>query len=95
MTESEIQHADEAACRLDGLFRDLFNQEDRHDIIKVVIATVDSHRSEQKRKNCRHFNRLGNGSLSSDGSSSFSWFCPECGSSGNSESSRPHGAGEE
>lgn len=32
--------ADEAACRLDGLFRDLFNNEDRMDLIVTIIRAA-------------------------------------------------------
>jgi len=38
--------------------------------------------AEEKRKNCKHFNRHGNGALSSDGASSYHWHCAECGASG-------------
>jgi hypothetical protein len=32
--------ADEAACRLDGMFRDLFNTEDRMDLIITIIRAA-------------------------------------------------------
>lgn len=35
-----LQAADEAACRLDGMFRDLFNQEDRMDLIVTIIRAA-------------------------------------------------------
>jgi len=35
-----LQAADEAACRLDGMFRDLFNQEDRLDLIVTIIRAA-------------------------------------------------------
>lgn len=34
--------ADEAACRLDGMFRDLFNREDRMDLIVTIIRAATS-----------------------------------------------------
>jgi hypothetical protein len=52
---------------------------------RIAITTVDAFREEEKRKNCRHYNKFGNGSLSSDGSSSFSWYCKDCGASGKSD----------
>ena len=30
------------------------------------------------RKTCRHPRKSGNGMVSSDGSSSYSWYCPDC-----------------
>lgn len=30
------------------------------------------------KENCNHPRRIGNGSLSSDGSSKTSWYCPDC-----------------
>lgn len=35
-----LKAADEAACRLDGLFRDLFNAEDRMDLIVTIIRAA-------------------------------------------------------
>ena len=35
-----LRAADEAACRLDGMFRDLFNQEDRMDLIVTIIRAA-------------------------------------------------------
>lgn len=35
-----LQAADEAACRLDGMFRDLFNEEDRMDLIVTIIRAA-------------------------------------------------------
>lgn len=32
--------ADEAACKLDGLFRDLFNAEERMDLIVTIIRAA-------------------------------------------------------
>lgn len=52
---------------------------------RIAIAAVDAFREEEKRKNCRHYNKFGNGSVSFDGSSSFSWYCRDCGASGQSE----------
>ena len=34
--------ADEAACKLDGMFRDIFNQEERHDLIRAILVAAKS-----------------------------------------------------
>lgn len=36
----KFELADIAACKLDGMFRDIFNREDRIDLIKTIIAAV-------------------------------------------------------
>lgn len=36
----------------------------------------------EKRKNCTHPRLRGSGSVSSDGSSHSTWYCPDCGDSG-------------
>ena len=35
-----INRADIAACACDGMFRDIFNREERHDIIRVIIEEM-------------------------------------------------------
>ena len=35
-----LRAADEAACRLDGMFRDLFNDEERMDLIVTIIRAA-------------------------------------------------------
>ena len=35
-----LQAADEAACHLDGMFRDLFNAEERMDLIVAIIRAA-------------------------------------------------------
>lgn len=50
-----------------------------------ALDAVDRLRSELKRQNCQHFNKRGNGMLASDGSSSWYWYCPDCGASGRGE----------
>lgn len=47
-----------------------------------ILRAAESVRLDDKKKSCRHYNKIGNGSLSSDGSSSYTWFCAECGASG-------------
>lgn len=52
------------------------------DAAKEAIAIIDAYKTAEKRKNCRHYSKVGSGSLCSDGSSSYHWFCAECGTSG-------------
>src|SRR5712664_4145677 len=40
VTQEQIEAGDEAACKLDGMFRDLFNQEDRQDIVRVILTAA-------------------------------------------------------
>lgn len=42
---------------------------------------IDGSAVEEKRRNCRHFNRQGSGTVGSDGSSKWSWYCADCGAS--------------
>lgn len=35
-----LRAADEAACRLDGMFRDLFNEQERLDLIVTIIRAA-------------------------------------------------------
>ncbi len=35
-----LEAADEAACRLDGMFRDIFNTEERLDLIVTIIRAA-------------------------------------------------------
>lgn len=53
---------------------------DKDLVLKHVNAVLDLHEANM-RKNCKHFNRIGNGSAGSDGSGSYSWYCPACGAS--------------
>lgn len=89
MGQPEIKRADEAACKLDGMFRDIFNRQERHDLIYVIITASDAYRAEEKRKNCKHFNRTGTGSVGSDGSGWSTWYCSECGASYDSRALLP------
>jgi hypothetical protein len=38
-----LHAADEAACRLDGMFRDIFNQAERMDLIVTIIRAATTH----------------------------------------------------
>lgn len=77
---TEIDRADEAACKLDGMFRDIFNQEERRDLIYTIITASDLYRAEVKRKNCKHLSKVGGGSVGDSGSHSY-WRCNDCGAS--------------
>jgi hypothetical protein len=77
---TDIECADEAACKLDGMFRDIFNQEERRELIYVIITASDAHRAEEKRKNCKHLRKTGGGSIGESGSHSY-WHCHDCGAS--------------
>jgi hypothetical protein len=46
-----------------------------------MLRAFIAHQAEEKRKNCKHFGRIGSGSIGSDGSSSTHWYCPDCGAS--------------
>jgi hypothetical protein len=79
---SEIEAADEAACKLDGMFRDIFNQDERRDLIYVIITASDAYRAEEKRKNCNHIRKIGGGGIGANMGTSYSfWHCQDCGAS--------------
>ncbi len=40
LTEADVERADKRACRLDGLFRDLFNREERADILRAALTAT-------------------------------------------------------
>jgi len=51
-------------------------------LARAAINALDAYRVEQKRKKCKHWNRIGNGVCSSVGSSSWTyWYCQDCGAS--------------
>jgi hypothetical protein len=52
-----------------------------HHVAGAAIEAVNAYRAEEKRKNCKHFNRIGNGYAGSDGSSWSAWSCQSCGAS--------------
>ncbi len=55
------------------------------DAARDAIAALDNFRAAEKRKNCKHTNKRGSGSIGSDGSSKTYWYCMECGTSYNEE----------
>lgn len=40
VTDEMVRVADEAACRIDGMFRDLFSESDRHDILNRALTAA-------------------------------------------------------
>jgi hypothetical protein len=40
MRQEALEAADEAACKLDGMFRDLFNDEERMDLIVAILRAA-------------------------------------------------------
>ncbi len=51
----------------------------------IILATAEVIRGEEKKKTCRHDSKRGTGMVSTDGASRYDWYCPECGTSGHSE----------
>lgn len=51
------------------------------DAAREAIAALDRHRAAEKHKNCKHYNKVGTGSIGSDGCGWSTWFCNECGTS--------------
>jgi hypothetical protein len=51
------------------------------DAARDAIQALDSFRDAEKRKNCKHYARIGTGCAGSDGSGWSTWFCQECGAS--------------
>lgn len=64
---------------------DLPNKEIWLRYASIAISALDGYRYAEKRKNCQHYNKHGLGSVSSNGQSSYSWRCQECGASGGYE----------
>ena len=48
---------------------------------KAALEAAESARAMQEKKNCKHPRKNGQGTCNSDGSSSWSWVCPDCGAS--------------
>lgn len=40
VSETQIDLADEAACKRDGMFHDIFNQEERRDLIQTILTAA-------------------------------------------------------
>lgn len=52
---------------------------------KLVLEAGEVERYAEKRLTCKHERRIGGGYVGSDGSSDFSWYCPDCGMSDQSK----------
>lgn len=46
---------------------------------RVILEAAERVRDDERRKSCKHPRAIGNGMVSSDGASSTSWTCPDCG----------------
>lgn len=95
-TQAEVQAARDA-------YRDYMHQADprypalhmlHEAAIRRALIAAEAERDEDRRKNCTHPRRIGNGMVCSDGSSESSWSCPDCGACGHSRTPpRPDGEG--
>lgn len=47
-------------------------------LAQEAVRAADEVRAAEKRESCQHPNRVGNGAISSDGSSWGDWYCPDC-----------------
>lgn len=54
-------------------------------MLKSFIAA----QAEEKRKNCKHYSRIGSGCTGSDGIGWSTWYCQECGASYDSRAISP------
>lgn len=52
--------------------------------MRAALEAAEYVRQADLFKNCRHPRKSGSGSVSSDGSSHSTWFCPDCGAHGES-----------
>lgn len=50
-------------------------------IAKEALIAAEVERVAETRRTCKHPRKIGTGTLSSDGASEHSWYCPECGMS--------------
>lgn len=50
-----------------------------------AITAYEAFKDAERKASCKHWHKIGNGSLGSDGSSSMDWYCPDCHSSGSSK----------
>jgi transposase-like protein len=50
-----------------------------------AIAAYEAFQAAERRRTCKHPRRMGSGSVSSDGSSSGHYYCPDCHQSWNYE----------
>jgi hypothetical protein len=45
---ASLQAANDAACRLDGMFRDLFNDQERIDLIVTIISAASKQANKEQ-----------------------------------------------
>ena len=51
------------------------------EVARKALEAAERARDIVRRANCQHLNRRYSGSIGSDGSMSWDWYCPECGKS--------------
>lgn len=56
-----------------------------HGLARAVIDAAEQAKDAERRKNCKHVNKRSYGTVNSDGSSRFDWYCRECWASGSTE----------
>lgn len=56
--------------------------EEARGFARAALEAGARERDRFRRENCQHPSKRSNGTLGSDGSSSWSWYCPDCGNSG-------------
>jgi hypothetical protein len=49
--------------------------------VRAALDAAEAENAEERRENCKHTNKFGSGSVSSDGSWHISWYCRDCGRS--------------
>lgn len=81
-SEREIKAAGAALCEASYDYLDPFQ---RDVLAKAALRAAEAEREVERKENCKHPNKTGNGTVSSDGSSKWNWYCSDCGASGNSE----------
>lgn len=86
-TEDEVSVGAEAIARSPLIDAPKLPAECWHGLARAVLEAAERKRDEAKRATCRHPRRSASGTLNSDGSSSYRFYCPDCGASG--ESSTP------
>ncbi|WP_024516814.1 hypothetical protein [Bradyrhizobium sp. Tv2a-2] len=62
-------------------------------LASVAIDVADKWEADERRRTCKHWNRVGTGSIGSDGSGWSTWYCQECGASYDSRSTAQAGEG--
>jgi hypothetical protein len=51
------------------------------DLAEAGLSAFHREEAIARRESCQHPNKRGSGSIGSDGSSTWDWYCPDCGTS--------------